>query len=386
MNHERSNIQDYLAWRGDLTFKQNPFNSVDNLIFSVFAYLPLEGLVQETAGGGPTVAEVAVEVAKLDAATMKARSFTELMKQHISIFKEAAKTERFAGVRMSGFQNRFDRETETQFAALSFSLQDGSHYVAFRGTDTTVVGWKEDLNLSFMTPIPAQLLAVKYLEEAAKRLHGKLRVGGHSKGGNLAVYAAAFSDWWTQRRITAVYNNDGPGFDEATIATKGFQALRGRLFAFVPQSSIIGMLLEHSEQYTIVQSTQKGLAQHDPYSWTVRGPSFVCVDTVSDTSRFIDKTIKGWLRELSPAERQKFVDALFNILEATGITDFSELTTNWFQRARAMGEAISSLDKESRTMLIKTLGILFDTVKKNLRILMPLGENEIKDTNNQSDL
>ncbi|MEW6566363.1 MAG: DUF2974 domain-containing protein [Spirochaetota bacterium] len=367
----RSNIEDYLLWRGDLTFRERPFNPVDNLIFSVFAYLPLDDLVPSEAGHrGPTIKDVAEEFAKLDGVEIKRRGYSERILQHIGFFKTAAETKRFAWVRLSGFKNKFDKDVETQFAAVSFSLEDGSHYVAFRGTDATVIGWKEDLNMSFMTPVPAQKLAVEYLETAAKALHGKLRVGGHSKGGNLAVYAAAFSSWWTQRRITAVYNNDGPGFDQATIAKEGFRALQGRLFAYVPQSSIIGMLLEHSESYTIVQSTQKGIAQHDPYSWTVLGTSFVCVDTVTDTSRFIDKTLKEWLGALGPAERQRFVDALFDILEATDITSFSELSTNWFQRARSMGEAISSLDNESRTMLIKTLGLLFDTVKGNLKVLL----------------
>lgn len=372
-NSKNSNIEDYLAWRGDLSFREKPFNPVDNLAFSIFAYLPLDDLVPGEAGGeGPTIAEVAEGFAKLDSRAIKARGFSDWMKRRISFFRQAAETVRFAGVRLSGFQNRFDRETETQFAAVCFSLDDRSHYVAFRGTDTTVVGWKEDFNMSFMTTVPAQRMAVEYLQRVAKGLHGVLRIGGHSKGGNLAVYSAAFCDSRTQRRIAAVYNNDGPGFDESVIKQDGFRALQGKLYAYVPQSSIIGMLLEHSEEYIIVQSTQKGISQHDPYSWTVRGPSFVCVDTVTDTSRFIDTTIKGWVEALSPAERQKFVDALFDIIEATDITSFSELSTNWLQRGRAMAEAISNLDGESRTMLIKTLRILFDTVRKNLRFLLPL--------------
>lgn len=376
VNTKTANIEDYLAWRGDLSFRDSPFNPVDNLMFSVFAYLPLDGLVPSDPGQhGPTASDVAREFAKLDARSMKGRGFSERMARHISFFRQAAETRRFAGVRLSGFQNRFDKDEETQFAAVSFSMEDGSHYIAFRGTDSTVVGWKEDFNMSFMTPVPAQRLAAAYLERAAHKLHGKLRIGGHSKGGNLAVYGAACSSWWTQRRILGVYNNDGPGFDTATIAKDGFRALNGRLYAYVPQSSIIGMLLEHSETYTIVQSTQKGIAQHDPYSWTVRGPAFVCVDTVTDTSRFIDTTIKEWLGSLPPAERRKFIDALFDILEATDITSFSELSTNWFQRARAMADAISNLDGESRTMLMKTLGLLFDTIKTNLKLLLPFGEN-----------
>ncbi|MCX7655473.1 MAG: DUF2974 domain-containing protein [Treponemataceae bacterium] len=372
MTNNTTNIEDYLSWRGDLSFKGSPFNPVDNLIFSVFAYLPFDGIVpSEARKRGPTIAAVAKEFKRRSLSALRAQGFSERMEQHINFFRKAAETVRFSEVELSGFQNQFDREKETQFAAVTFSLPEGSHYVAFRGTDATVIGWKEDFNMSFMTPVPAQQQAVTYLENIARRLHGNIRIGGHSKGGNLAVYAAAFCGFWTRRRIKAAYNNDGPGFNETIITQKGFRQLEGRLFAYVPQSSIIGMLLEHSEQYTIVQSTQRGIAQHDPYSWVVQGPTFVCVDTVSDTSRFIDATIKAWLSALNPAERQRFVDALFNIIEATDITSFTELSSNWFQRARAMGEAISNLDPESRAMLIKTLKLLFETVKNNIRLILP---------------
>ncbi|WP_304226214.1 DUF2974 domain-containing protein [Gracilinema caldarium] len=370
-----NNIETYLDWRGDLSFKASPFNPVDNLIFSVFAYLPFDGLVPGfTKKQGLALGEVAEIFAQLSAKERRERGWSERIERHISFFRRAAKTNRFSDVRILGYQNHFDQEAETQFAAVTFTLTDGSNFIAFRGTDATVAGWKEDFNMSFMTPVPAQQLALLYLDKAANSLYGKLRIGGHSKGGNLAVYAATFSGFWTKRRITAVYNNDGPGFDKPIIAKKGFRELEGRLFAYVPQSSIIGMLLEHSEQYTIVQSTQRGIAQHDPYSWVVLGPDFVCVDTVSDTSRFIDTTIKEWLGALSPEERQRFVDALFDIIEAADISNFRDLSTNWIQRVRAMGTAISNLDNESRSMLIKTAGLLFDTLKENVRLLLPTGE------------
>lgn len=371
----QANIETYLAWRGDLSFKASPFNPVDNLIFSVFAYLPFDDLIPSQAGAqGPSVADAAKAFSQITTKDMKQRGWSERIERHIRFFRKAAETKRFSGVRISEFQNHFDQEEETQFAAVTFSLTDGSHFIAFRGTDATVAGWKEDFNMSFMTPVPAQELALLYLEKVAKSVHGKLRIGGHSKGGNLAVYAAAFSGFWTKRRIMAVYNNDGPGFDKPIIAKKGFRELEGRLFAYVPQSSIIGMLLEHSEQYTIVQSTQRGIAQHDPYSWVVQGPDFICVDTVSDTSRFIDTTIKEWLGALSSEERQRFVDALFDIIEAADISNFRDLSTNWLQRVRAMGTAISNLDNESRSMLINTAGLLFDTLKENVRLLLPTGE------------
>ena len=366
-----ANILDYLAWRGDITLAQSPFNPVDNLVFSVISYLRFEGLVSEDfSAKGITFAEASPLLQK---AALNEKS--ERMQQHVEFFIKAAATPRFADCRLSGYHAHFDKEAETQFAAVTITCTDGTHYVAFRGTDATVVGWKEDFNMSFMTPVPAQKLALEYLEAAARKLRGRIKLGGHSKGGNLAFYAAAFCKAGVQRRVLAVYNNDGPGFDERVIAEPGFQAIGDRLFDFVPQSSVIGMLLEHAEQYTVVESTQRGIAQHDPYSWSVLGPGFVCKETITDTSKFVDTAIKDWLKEISPAERERFIDALFSVLEATEITNFSELSGNWFQRAKAMGEALKNMDEGTKKMLLKTLSLLFDTVKQNLRLLVPFMPN-----------
>ena len=365
------NIVDYLAWRGDLTFAKSAFNPVDNLIFSVIAYLPFEGIVSESfSRKGISFAEASRLLQKRPAAGTSERT-----RQNIEFFAKAATTQRFAACRLSGYRTRFDKKTETQFAAVTISCSDGSYYVAFRGTDATVVGWKEDFNMSFMTPVPAQRLALEYLEEAAWKLGGKIRVGGHSKGGNLAFYAAAFCKPGVQRRIIAAYNNDGPGFDERFITEPGFRAISARLLDFVPQSSVIGMLLEHGEQYTVVESTQRGIAQHDPYSWVVLGADFVRKEDVTDTSKFVDSTIKEWLKAISPAERERFIDALFSILESTEITNFSELSSNWFQRAKAIGEALKNMDEPTRKMLLKTLGLLVETVRQNIKLLMPFMPN-----------
>lgn len=363
-----ASILDYLDWRGDITLSQSAFNSIDNLILSVIAYIPFENIVPEafTAKGIP-FHEAARQLKKIQ------NTFTsERIKQHIDLFTKTASANRFAAFRLSGYCNHFDKNQETQFAAVTITCTDNTHFVAFRGTDATLVGWKEDFNMSFMTPVPAQRQACRYLEAAAKKLWGKLRTGGHSKGGNLAVYAGAFCKPSVQRRILAVYNNDGPGFDESIITKPEFQAISKKLFSFVPQSSIVGMLLEHAEQYTVVESINRGIAQHDPYSWSVLGTDFVYKDTITDTSKFLDTTIKNWLNGLTPQEREKFVDVLFSILEATGVSNFSELSTNWFQRAKTVGEALKNLDAETKTMILKTLKLLVDaaaqTISKQLRI------------------
>jgi len=357
-----ANILDYLDWRGDITLAQSAFNPIDSLILSVIAYIPFENIVSEafTAKGIP-FHEAAQHLQKIR------NTFTsERIQKHIDLFIKAASANRFAAFRLSGYCNHFDKNREMQFAAVTITCTDGTHYAAFRGTDATLIGWKEDFNMSFMTPVPAQQQACQYLEAAAGKIWGKFRTGGHSKGGNLAVYASAFCKPNVQRRILAVYNNDGPGFDESIIARPEFQAISNRLLAFIPQSSIIGMLLEHAEQYTIVESVHRGIAQHDPYSWSVLGTNFICKDTITDTSKFLDTTIKNWLKGLTPQEREKFIDALFSILEATGVSSFSELSTNWFQRAKTAGEALKNLDAETKTMILKTLKLLVDAAAQTI--------------------
>jgi hypothetical protein len=196
-------------------------------------------------------------------------------------------------------------------------------------------------------------------------------VGGHSKGGNLAVYSSAFCGRKIQRRIVSVYNNDGPGFNESVMATQGFKDIEGRLLAYVPQSSIIGMLLEHTERYTIVHSVQKGIMQHDPYSWSVLGKEFVVMDTVTNTSLFIDKTVKQWISGMQPSQRAQFINALYEILAATDIKDITEPPTDWFKRARAAGEALRSIDNETRKALLETLRLLFHAARNNLSTYVP---------------
>lgn len=363
-----ANILDYLSWRGDITLAQSPFNNVDSLILSVLSYLPFEGIVSPLFDKrGMTIATAHTEFVARGQANPPIRS-----EDDVRLLAALAASARFSGMRLCGYESRLSEAMQEQFAALTIQTGDGLSYVSFRGTDHSLVGWKEDFNMSFMTPVPAQRDAVAYLERAAHRLRGPFRVGGHSKGGNLAVYASAFCDRRIQKRIVGIYNNDGPGFDESVIWTKGFQDIRERLFAFVPQSSIIGMLLEHAEHYVIVHSSQKGIMQHDPYSWSILGREFVEMETVSNSSLFIDKTLKQWIKSMEPAQRARFINALYEILAATDIKDITDLPTDWFKRARSAGEALRSIDDDTRKALLETLRLLFRAARTNLSSYLPL--------------
>ncbi|MBQ5777271.1 MAG: DUF2974 domain-containing protein, partial [Oscillospiraceae bacterium] len=238
---------DYLEWRGDIPFAVSGINEIDGMILSRFAYSPFELVA---SGGKMTIGEASEKLLEIE--DLERYLVSKRDKELLSALPGA---DRFSDLVFFGYENIMDKESETQFSAVTVKLSPGLYYVAFRGTDDTFVGWKENFNMSFTFPVPAQALAVQYLEKIARRVHGKIICGGHSKGGNLAVYAAAFCKKSVQNRIAAVENFDGPGFDARVLSDPGYVAIRERVRTFVPKSSVVGMLLSHEEEYTIVDSS-----------------------------------------------------------------------------------------------------------------------------------
>ena len=309
-----SNVMDYLKWRGDLSFTQDPPNAVDALIFSALAYIRYGGRVEAEPHTPILLRDAAEEYFVLEDHEARVR-----VKNDLDLLHEAARSTRFGFTRLYLYRDLFVPEQETQFAAVTFLLDDGSAFLAFRGTDYSLVGWKEDFNMSFQQTVPAQRLALQYTREVAAEYMAPLRLGGHSKGGNLAVFAAARSAPMLQRRILEVYNHDGPGFTEYLMGDPGYLAMVPRIKTYIPQSSVIGMLLEHEEPYTVIRSKTVSLLQHDPYSWEIVGRDFVRMQEVTEESRFVDTTIKTWFAEMTNQERSQLVDVMFSLLGTGGV-------------------------------------------------------------------
>lgn len=299
----------YLKWRGDILFTQLPPNNADALIFSTLAYVRFDGVVPEQMNSSVTLAEAAEVMLSLPDQDKRARVGNDL-----ALLKAAAETDRYRQVLLTHYQNVFIPEEDTQFCAVTFLLPDGTAFLSFRGTDSTLVGWKEDFNMTFQDSVPAQRLAKEYTELFAFASGVPIRLGGHSKGGNLAVYAAAKADSATQDKILEVFNHDGPGFTEPMASDPGYLAMVPRIRTFLPQSSVFGMLLERREPVTIIRSNQVGLLQHDPYSWEIMGKDFVGMEALTPDSRFLDRTFTTWLAGMSREERNAFFDTLFDLL------------------------------------------------------------------------
>ncbi|MBQ2829672.1 MAG: DUF2974 domain-containing protein [Oscillospiraceae bacterium] len=363
-----ANILDYIDWRGDLNFAQSPFNEVDNLILAELAFLDFAQIVSPFDGGDPITLRHA-------AALYFAREngFAEDMGVLVpdsipELLRRCAQSARFGDVLLYGYDAQLDLAREKQFAAVSMALSDGTVYIAFRGTDDTLVGWKEDFNMSFLPVVPSQAESLVYLRRAAQVYRRfKLRLGGHSKGGNLAVYSAVQCEEAIQRRIAAVYNNDGPGFSSDILQTEAYRRMEERILTIVPQSSVVGMLLTHAERYTVVCSDQVGLWQHDGFSWAVRGASFVQLDDISSEGRFYDAALKELVTQLTPAQREAFSNALFEVLSATDAQTLTELREDGFRAAAAMVRTIGDLDKATRAVLRDTVRLLLRIGAKTLR-------------------
>jgi len=358
-----ANMMDYLDWRGDITLDQSPFNEVDNLILAQLAYLNLDFIVPPAISEDSITIREACERYFAMYDEEKLKSFGYLIRVTAPLLKKLGNSRRFAHARLGKFVNLLDKNQTKQFSAVQIWLDDGTIYIAYRGTDNTLVGWKENFHMSFTTPVPAQFEAVRYLEDTAGDAGVPLRLGGHSKGGNLAVYAAVRCRAPIRSRILEVYNNDGPGFDARMTRSAEYQGMLGRIRKIVPQSSIVGMLLEHEEEYIIVRSTQNRFMQHDAMSWEVLGPQFVHVDTITEESRLLDMALKSWLKSMTRTQREQFVDALFQVFEAADVKSFQDFSQYKWRKASALIKALNQ-SPENKEVLTRTFRLLFREGKR----------------------
>ncbi|MEG0138098.1 MAG: Mbeg1-like protein [Bacilli bacterium] len=350
-------IFDYIYWRGDLDFNQVLFNEVDNLIFSRLSYLPFENIINNN------------ERLTIEECFQKSLNFKEdmfLCKNDFKLFKVLAESKRFGGLCLSNFIHEIDYKLEQQFAALSIDLPGDCLYVAFRGTDDSFVGWKEDFNMIFLDTIPGQKKALLYLNNIEVNDNTKVIVGGHSKGGNLAIYASVNAKKEIKNKIISVYNNDGPGFLEDTMDDENYKEIEKKIHSFIPQTSIIGRLLNNNDNYLVVNSSEKFILQHDLYSWKIERDDLVYLEEIDDNSRRINKIVSEWLSKISLEEREKFVNILYNVLISSNIRTFREIDTKWYIGAKNIIKKYRNISKEDKIVLDKVIDYLVASIKTNI--------------------
>ena len=346
------NIMDYISWRGDLSFEQSQFNEVDNLILACFSYVNLDGIPAVTKQKGIGLKKLTEEFMKLH--TMKEleadKSFIRLAP---FMMMEMAKSVRFGKCVVRNYVNDIVTEAEQQFAAMEIVLEDGTSYVSFRGTDDTIIGWKEDFNLSTGV-VPAQKRALEYLQKISEHTDGMLRVGGHSKGGNLAIYGSVMCKS-AHEKILEIYSNDGPGFSREFQELPEMKEMMPKIIRIIPEYSIIGTLLEHEKEPVIVASSSKGLLQHDGFSWEVQGPALVRRDSLNKTAlRFIE-ILHKWIDGMDTEQKRLLIEDLFATLQASGYENLSEVQSGGLKSLVAMVKRVEKFAPESRGMMQELL-------------------------------
>ena len=315
--HKMSNINDYLLWRGDLPINEySPFNEIDSMILARFSYLRFDKIAMEEK---ETIASLSAKMKDFENDEFLYNGDKELI-THLG------ESKRFQNMVVTDYVKINDKETEKQFGAITVHISEAEMYLSYLGTDSTIYGWKEDFNMAFMDSVPCQVAGKNYAEKIAEKYPDKkMRIGGHSKGGNVAIYAAITTSKEIQDRIIKIYNYDGPGFHQEIINKYKNDAIIQKIVTYIPQDSVIGRVLNHEEKCEVVLSAEKGILQHDIYSWQVLRDDLIKSEALTDTSEVINKTVTDWIADTTNEQRKAFFDGVFELFYATDANTFSEI-------------------------------------------------------------
>ena len=330
-------LLDYLKWRNDISLSVSPFNDIDNVILSYISYMNFDELFSDNEGiyDIEEVLKTFCEKYSLDEIKDKGQ-FTE---RSPLLLEQMVVGERFRETRIGYYREIFDNEKIKQFSAVTFFLPDKTNYIAFRGTDSTITGWKEDFMMSCMSETEGTKEALDYLNDVSKLIKGDFMLGGHSKGGNFAMYAAAFCNDEIKKRITKIYNNDGPGFREEIINTEEYKQIVNKIYSIVPQTSIIGQLLSNEGEQKVVKSSAKGIFQHDA----------------------INVSLGTWLEKTDDETRESLVSTVFALIEETEAKTFKEFGGNLLKNVGIIIKSLAKLPKEKRDELISAFSTLLQS-------------------------
>ena len=353
-----ANLFDYLDWRGDLSFSAAPFCEVDNLILCLLSYLDFSSLLLEGDRVGLPLKKLAPLYLKNGDRPPLGLLLSE---RYYDLLERAAASPRFGSVRAWGHRNRLDKAREMQFSATTFSLGCGECFVAFRGTDDTLIGWKEDFNMTVSFPIPAQEEAAAYLSFVAGSTADRLLLGGHSKGGNLAVYAAATCEASVGERISSVWSNDGPGFPREMLDSPGYLAIREKVHPLMPRSSVVGIIFEWDPAPELVESNASGAFQHEGLTWQVLGSSFIRAPEQSRGSRQLDRSLQALLQEMELPCRRQLIDDVFSVGQELGVETLAELVADGRRRQsfKAISSKLTGIDRDTRDCFLRALRSVF---------------------------
>ncbi len=360
-------IIDYAILNAHKDFTKLPFSKIDGLIFSQLSYLNFDDLVPDlkNRGKGIYLSEI-TENENYESIFPLERT----AERNKKLLNAVAYSNRYGKIRANYYEDIFDIEKDTQFCAITFLFPNGDACIVFRGTDSTITGWKENFNMLFTSPVAAQSHSVPYVEKVAKKVKGNITLAGHSKGGNLAIYAGTMCSDETKAKIIEIQSFDSPGFTKEFIESEKHLATEDKIAKFIPEESMVGLLLNNRDNYRIIKSEGSGILQHDPFMWQVENDDFVNGEKLYMRSKFFDSTFNDWVYSSEPEQREKFVEALFEMINAANaenVTSFIDWADNLKSNSALIYENLKDLDPETRNLVLKGFGNLFSTINKNVK-------------------
>ena len=353
-----ANINNYLEWRGDIPMNRTfPLNEVDSMILARFSYLLFDRIKMDEK---ETIKSISDKMKKY-----KNEDF--LYNGDKQLITNLGFSRRFRDMVVTDYVENNEQENEKQFRGITIHISSSEIYVSYIGTDTSIYGWKEDFNMAFMENVPCQIEGKRYLENIASKYPNKrIRIGGHSKGGNVAIYSAITVSKEIQNRIIKVYNYDGPGFNKQIIYKYNNNEIVGKITTYFPQDSVIGRIMNHEEKCLIVLSSEKGIYQHDIFSWQVVGTEPIYSAELTKASETINNTISNWLEKTTIEQRKIFIDNIFDLFYSTEAKTFREMSKNMTTNLPIIYRKYEEMSPEDKKTAIQMTKLFAKTYFKEL--------------------
>ena len=356
------NMLDYIKEFGHVSFEERAFSEIDALVLTELEYLPLEKVVPSDENGENfvTVKEIAEYMQEHKQELFDENPMMITQERH-EVSQVIADAPRFQSLKFFGVVSVWDKDTTKQFAAVTVEVEPSVRLVVFRGTDETLIGWKEDFLMTYSPLVAAQTDAKEYLAKQASLWGGDLMISGHSKGGNLAIYAAATQEEDVQLRIVDIFCFDSPGLYRSVLETKGYQNIVPLAMRYIPQDSLVGLMLESEVPYVIVKSNATGAMQHSAMTWEIEDGQFIKMEKLTKNSQLNDQTFKKWTESVSDEELELFWNVFFELLFSVGIDTVNDLYGQFMHYVQEFLKAAGDMDEEKRELLTRIALLLVST-------------------------
>ena len=354
------NLITYVQQYEAQTFEDKSLTDIDVLVLTEIAYLPFDEIVPKSFDVTEAISlnQLGKEFEKIKEKEHENNPFM-ITSERIELLEVVSKSQRYKDIKVFGFMNDIDDELTKQFAAVCYQWEEESRWIIFRGTDESLTGWKEDFMMTYSDLIPAQTDAIEYLRKQAELFSGSLNISGHSKGGNLSLYASAMQEETVQDRIKQIYCWDAPGVHRSILGTEGYQRVVSKAKRYIPQDSIVGLMLESQVPYHIIESQGSGISQHSALMWYIEEDHFVELTELTKNSQLTDQTFKQWTEVVSDEDLKLFFDTFFELIFEMGVETVNDVYYNFRMYMQKFFEKAYQMNPEKREVLLRVGHLLF---------------------------